>query len=769
MEKYNERPIVYDVGDFLFELGREHDSCCLSLTIERDGVKRLRFFPLRNGYGYVVPATRSRDRINNWFADQCRAAGTDVEIKDGAVELNLNPPPRGADRITDHLNDKLLIDPSTLEHHEIKPLSEPRPEWTVDKVPDDAIIGPRPLGPLLMVGYRVPPECRSMNTRRMIYVETYWKIARPFTGKCSLLIEAKPVHECSMAPYGAGMTHELCDWMWPVERWKEGVIYRERFGLRPPELRRIANVPLQIEIRINVNDKWFGPFKDPHLIDLQLPHAPHFKRSFPDIIFRSKPGQCWNSEQIRQVTDGRWLVVPPDGWFVNSIVRNVSKDHSAPQPSMMVVSTPQKLDFQEGNNMKRVDTHNRLLKVADQTAGAIVERFVEGLPQTYPQLLVEDPIKALIELGFAARRRFRGKVIAVTGTVGKSTVTDMLKFALRDKKCLSTAGNYNSRVGVPYLFANLPQDYDYIVVEIAMSALWMFRGPITDDINPDVSIITQIGMSQTINSTVRSLEDIIKFKAKIFQGLTEDGVAIYHDQLAGFEYVREQAKKYAARQIVCGSSENATSKILEIKDIGNGHEVRAEIEGDEVQFKVTPYGMASVINMMLVLSALKAVGEDIHEAIERLKDYQPMYGRLEYNDVEFDGKRIRVIDDSWNAEILSFKRALEAAPHMMKSKRLIGVLGRIVNLGPLAPELHRELRAPIVATPFDYIVTHGPEMVYLREVLPKENLGPHFENAQELVEHLKTVLREDDTVLIKGSRRDSDFGTIGLILIGKQP
>ena len=769
MEKYNERPIVYDTGDFLFETRGEHDACGLSLTIDRDGVKRLRFIPLRNGYGYVVPATRSRDRINNWFAELCRAAGTEVEIRNGAVEMDLNPAPRGAETTINRSNDELIIAPSNMEHHRIEPLNEPRPEWIVDKVPDDAIIGPRALGPLLMVGYRVPPECRTMNTRRMLYVETYWKLNQPFEGKCSALIEARPIHECNMAPYGNGMEHDLCDWMWPVNRWKPGVIYREKFGLRAPDLKRISNVPLQIQIRLNVNGKWFGPFKDPHLIELQLPHAPHFNRTFPDIIYRSKPGQCWNAEQIRQVTGGRWLVVPPDDWFANSIVRGRNSMKELPAPHMFVVSTPGRVDFHEGNKADRVDTHGILKRVADRTVGAIVERYVEGLPPNYPQLLVEDPIKAGIELGFAARRRFNGKVIAITGTVGKSSVTDMLKFALQHRKFIATVENYNSRVGVPLLLASLARDYDYAIVEIAMSALWMNRGPITDDINPDVSIITQIGMSQTISPSVRSLDDIIKVKAKVFQGMADGGVAVYHDQLEGFDYVRERATKYAARQIVCGSSDNATSKILDIKDVENGHEVRAEIEGEAVQFKVTPYGMASVMNMMLVLGALKAVGEDIQAAVERLNDYQPMYGRLEYNDVEFDGKNVRVIDDSWNAEVLSFKRALTAAPHMKKPNgRMIGVLGRIVNLGKLAPELHRELRDPIVETNFDYIVTHGPEMIYLREVLPKENLGPHFENAQELVEHLKTVLRDDDTILIKGSRRDSDFGTIGLILIGKQ-
>ena len=374
-----------------------------------------------------------------------------------------------------------------------------------------------------------------------------------------------------------------------------------------------------------------------------------------------------------------------------------------------------------------------------------------------------------MELGFAARKRFRGKVIAITGTVGKSSVSAMLAQALKNKKCLASYDNYNSRVGVPITLSSLPQDYDYAIIEVAQSGLWMTRGPITVDFNPDICVITQIGMSQTNNRAIRTISDVARFKTRVFMGMTEGGTAIFHDQLECFDYIDSEAKKYSARQIICGLTDRATSKILEIKDTADGHDVIALIEDEKVQFSVSPHGMASVMNMMLVLGIIKALGEDVKEAIELLSDYSSLYGRLDYKDVQFDGKNIRVIDDSWNAEVLSFKRALDAAPYMMKPNgRLIGVLGRIVHLGDMARELHQSLRDPVIAANFDYIVTHGEEMKYLREVLPTENLGPHFSDAPALIEHLKTILLENDTVIIKGSRRDSDFGTIGLIMIGEK-
>ena len=207
---------------------------------------------------------------------------------------------------------------------------------------------------------------------------------------------------------------------------------------------------------------------------------------------------------------------------------------------------------------------------------------------------------------------------------------------------------------------------------------------------------------------------------------------------------------------------------MEIKDTAEGHDVRAIIEGEEVNFSVSPHGSASIFNTMLVLCTVKALGEDLSLAIENLKDYKPLGSRLEHTDLKWKNKEIRLIDDSWNATVLSFKRALEVAPFMKTAGRFIGVLGRIVNLGDMAEEMHKSLKDDVLNANFSLIITHGDEMKYLREVLPKEKLGPHFSDAQTLTAYLATIIEDNDTILLKGSRRDSDFGSISSIITGEK-
>ena len=274
IEKYKERPIIYDAGNFLFEaMGGEHDTCGFLLTIDRDGVKKINAIALRNGYGYVLQARKSRDRINKWFSDMCSVLGTDSTIKDdGTVEIDFEPEkiPRPPAPIAVRKQTLTIYYPP-LQRRMLAPLTQPRPEWTVDQVPKDAAIEPRNFGALKLIGYRIPPECRTMTKRRMLYVETYWTIDEPLEADCRLSILGLPTRECEMPNFGGGMEHDFCDWMWPVNRWTPGIIYRERFGLRPPPNRQLRNVDLQIEIRVRINGELSEPFIDPRPIEMKLP------------------------------------------------------------------------------------------------------------------------------------------------------------------------------------------------------------------------------------------------------------------------------------------------------------------------------------------------------------------------------------------------------------------------------------------------------------------------------------------------------------------
>ena len=116
-----------------------------------------------------------------------------------------------------------------------------------------------------------------MTHRRMLYVETYWQIQETTSMNCSFFMTGVPRRECRMPDFGASMGHEGCDWMWPTNRWKPGIIYRERFGLRPPAIREIVNTDLRLEIRVKAGDTVYGPYAYPQNIQLRFPGIPHYQ------------------------------------------------------------------------------------------------------------------------------------------------------------------------------------------------------------------------------------------------------------------------------------------------------------------------------------------------------------------------------------------------------------------------------------------------------------------------------------------------------------
>lgn len=272
VENYKNRPIIYDMGDFLFDTRGSRPLASFVLEISKNGVEKVNFIPLQKFQGQTQRAKGEfAETVGKNFIKLCNEFKTETKLlNEGVVEIKFNPPPRESKIVENFVEDVKL------ERRLIEPLTEPRPEWTADKVPDKAIIQPKNLGPLELIGYYVPPACRNMTKRSMLYVETYWTIDEPVDKNYLLLIRGVPVKECKMQPFGRVQYHEFCDFMWPVTRWKPGVIYRERFGLLPPrDEKKQLNVDLKVEVRVIFNNELVSKFTDPELIKMQIEGLPY--------------------------------------------------------------------------------------------------------------------------------------------------------------------------------------------------------------------------------------------------------------------------------------------------------------------------------------------------------------------------------------------------------------------------------------------------------------------------------------------------------------
>lgn len=257
VENYKNRPIVYDAGDFLFDSKGKHNGGCFDIEISEFGIEKITFVPLIVGYGQTTRTIgESAAAINKNFVELCNKFSTETVVTDkDMVEIIFNPPAR----------------------EKVKNiLPAPKKEWTAENVPDDAKISPQDFGFVKLIGCKVSPL--GMQKRGMIFVETYWTVDKPTEKNCRFDITAVPKISGVMPKFGAGMEHEGCDWMYPTNLWQPGVIYYERFGLRPPNLKNMINCDLQVEIRVQADDKISEPYIDKNSVTLRIPNIPSYNQ-----------------------------------------------------------------------------------------------------------------------------------------------------------------------------------------------------------------------------------------------------------------------------------------------------------------------------------------------------------------------------------------------------------------------------------------------------------------------------------------------------------
>lgn len=775
IEVYRQRPIIHDAGDLLFDSVRQSlaDSGVFRLELSARGVERVTFVPVGIGFGFSRQLSGPKAiEASRRYAELCARLGTGMQlVQDGSGTIELNPPDRP-------LSECPAAQPT---HYDLAALAQKeRPEnpaWRVESVPEDARIAPLRIGPLTLLGLRLQP--REVKSRQLLWVESFWTAEQVPEENYRIDFRAIPTRETAMPYWGKSMDHDPCDWQMPTSRWQPGVIYRDFCGLRPPASKTFTNTDLQLHVGLVSSRERIEPVPlKGFLVKLGVPakngrtvqkKLPVYQTEFSELVHEHYPGQTWNAEQLVSVTGGKWLVPPPEGWFVRSVVSGKAFIPQSLGPVMFVAHSNLDRAYHEQSTSpwpNGWDLHSRLPDFADTLAGAIIAKPVPGLPPELPVLQVEDPIKAIIELGLAARSRFNGDVIAITGTAGKSTTLKMLGQMLGGReKVLTSLGNYNSRVGAPSMLASLSRDHEAAVIEVAQSALWMKRGPITRKIKPTIALITEIGVSQT-TKRVKTVQDTAKWKSRIFDGLTGPAVAIVGEHLRCFDYVNEQARKHAERVVVFGTSDGAEVRIAGIRGDEDGSWVTLRTPEEQLEFRVPAPSTGMVYNAVAALCAVYAMGRDLASAAETLDQLELDEGHLHRSRLDLGGRSLSVIDDSWNATISSMLNAFSVFEQTKVGKggRKIAVLGRIVQLGDQSRALHESLAEPLLASGVDWVVTHGDEMQYLRAALPERVLGPHYSTAPELVSYLVEFAGQSDLILIKGSRRDSDFGSVSRLL-----
>jgi UDP-N-acetylmuramoyl-tripeptide--D-alanyl-D-alanine ligase len=383
---------------------------------------------------------------------------------------------------------------------------------------------------------------------------------------------------------------------------------------------------------------------------------------------------------------------------------------------------------------------------------AVVARSQRGNFAEAPLLVVPDVLDALRNLAQAARARLHAKVIAVTGSVGKTGTKEALRLALSaDGETHASVASYNNHWGVPLSLARCPESVKYAVFEIGMSHAGEIT-PLTKLVLPHVAIVT--GIEPVHLEFFGSLEKIADAKAEIFVGVEPGGAAVLNRDNPQFARLAAAAKAAGVERIVSfGEDNKADASLLRLSLQSDSSTVEATILGQPVTYKLGAPGRHLVLNSLAVLAAVALVGADLALAALALNNLRPVSGRGARAVLIVPGGNALLIDESYNANPASMRAAialLGQAP-IGKHGRRIAVLGDMLELGSSADAMHRKLADAIEAAGIDLVFCSGPLMRALWEALPSRARGGYAEMAAGLESAVLGAIRAGDAVMVKGS------------------
>ncbi len=400
------------------------------------------------------------------------------------------------------------------------------------------------------------------------------------------------------------------------------------------------------------------------------------------------------------------------------------------------------------------DAHDFVAKALNAGAGlAIVSRVTNEMKAAGPLLVVDgDPLQGLEKIGRASRTRSHAQIVAVTGSVGKTSTKEMLRVALAASGAThASLASFNNHWGVPLTLSRMRTDCAYGVFEIGMNHSGEIT-PLVGMVQPHVAIVTNVAPVHVGN--FNSVDEIADAKAEIFSGVVAGGYAVLNRDNSYYDHLAAAARAHGIKNIVSfGTHEKADVRSERVSLHESCCCVTADVMGEKLIYKLGMPGAHMALNSLAVLAAVKLMGADLARAALALAVAEAPKGRGVQHHLKIDGGAFLLIDESYNANPVSMVAALALLARAKPGKggRRIAVLGDMLELGKHGPALHAELSKTVDANHVDALYAVGPLMTNLWDKTPESRRAAHTATSEDLRDGLLGDLRSGDVIMIKGS------------------
>lgn len=359
---------------------------------------------------------------------------------------------------------------------------------------------------------------------------------------------------------------------------------------------------------------------------------------------------------------------------------------------------------------------------------------------------VKDTLQALYKLASYKRDIYDVPVIAITGSVGKTSTKDLVANVVAQKyKVCKTIGNNNNNIGMPFTILNAPNDAEAFVLEMGMNHLGEIQ-LLSKIAKPNICIITNIGTAHIGN--LGSRENILKAKLEILDGAKNPYMVINNDNDLLHKWYQENNNMNVKTY---GINEKSDMQAKDIQLYENNSEYKIKINNKEEKIRVPVGGEHFVLNSLCAIAVgelLNIENEDIKKGIETFSLTKNRMEVIELKD------KIKIINDAYNSSVESVKASL-AYMNNLKANRRIAVLGDILETGEFAEKLHRKIGEVVCENNVDILICSGKNAKYIIESAREngfdENNMYYFEDKEEIVDLIKQIIQTEDVILFKAS------------------
>lgn len=399
---------------------------------------------------------------------------------------------------------------------------------------------------------------------------------------------------------------------------------------------------------------------------------------------------------------------------------------------------------------ERFDGHDFVPDLISKRVTAVLIARSDGISAASDTvvILVEDTLKALQNLAAAYRQTFTMPMVAVTGSVGKTTTKDMLAACLaKSFNTLKTEGNYNNEIGLPLTLLKLDEKHQAAVVEIGMRSAGEIR-ELSSLLQPSYAIITNVEPVHL--ETMGSLINIARAKCEVLEFIDQDGFALVNGDN---ELLLSTASDYSARIYTFGYQPHNDIQILAVENDGSKIKVDLRLFAYQDSFYLPLPANKLAANLAAAAGMAFLMGVNRQEIKAALAGFKAGDKRMNFIPLRAGGV---VVDDTYNANPLSMMAALEACREMKQGRNIVAVLGDMLELGVYEKEGHMQVGHQAAQMDLDLLITIGERARYYKEGAIEQGMSPekihHFNRQPEALKWLRENIGPADLVLFKASR-----------------